>query len=137
MKKNKGLCWLVHHDTLIEYCYDYENRIKVIKEAKSSNEVPVRLYEMAFVKGKLPDEILKTSNKLQKAYANYKKTDNRWKKADVKWQSAVHKAKDEWQSAIHNHLSYLKKLHRKERPKTCWNGKKLVFRKSPYFKVSH
>ena len=38
----KGFYWHVHHDKLIEWCYNYQERVEAIKE-KPKNEIETRL----------------------------------------------------------------------------------------------
>ena len=40
---NAGLAWHVHHDQLVEWCYDFAGRVAYIKAEKPANEVPTRL----------------------------------------------------------------------------------------------
>lgn len=47
------LYWHVHHDVLIEYCYDAEERITYIESSKPPEEVETRLRLMKPVQGML------------------------------------------------------------------------------------
>ena len=38
-----GLAFHVHHDKLIEYCYDYDERLEAIKRTKPLEEQKLRL----------------------------------------------------------------------------------------------
>lgn len=116
-KKNKGLCWCVHHNQLLEYCYDFARRVEIIKIDKPVKERPIRLYEMRFVKGKLPAEIVKANAKMRR-------TDNEGTHNERE------DARDEWYGVFRKYLLELEKLHKKEVRKTCWDGSELNFRKS-------
>lgn len=53
---NVGLAFHVHHDVLIEWCYDLQGRIAGIKAAKPVAEQPTRLRLIAIVPNdQLPD----------------------------------------------------------------------------------
>jgi len=153
-KRNSGLCWHVHDKVLCEYCYDYEKRVRVIKENKSAKERPIRLKVMKMVKGKLPQSIIKAVDacrKAREAYDKsleaYKKTwdayDNAWdafaKARDARFAKAwdaCDKARDAYtkaletlEKAIEDNMDYLRRLHWKECPNCCWDGKRLDFSK--------
>ncbi len=123
MSKSKaGFYWHVSHDLLLEWCYDYEGRVDFIKENKPENERPVRLRLMQPVIGELPTEIVEAG----KAYVEVWKAYNEARKAyDEVWK-AYNEARKAYDEAIENNLPYLEKLHAKECPDCCWNGKKLV-----------
>jgi len=36
--KQSGFFWHVHHDVLMEWCYDYEERVDYIENYKSASE---------------------------------------------------------------------------------------------------
>ena len=40
-----GWYWCVHHNILLEWCYNYDERVEAIKTTKPENEVPTRLRE--------------------------------------------------------------------------------------------
>ena len=119
MKKIKqGLSIHCHHDILVEYCYDYKERVEYIESNKPEDEqnTRLRLFEL------LPEEALKdipkeyqeADQKRQEAY-QYKK----WQEAYQKWQEAYQKWPQDSKDAFHK--------------KWCgceeWNGKELVFKK--------
>ena len=62
----KGLAKHVHHNKLIEYCYDFNERVKVIKETKLINEQEIRLRLFKMLSKEAIAALPKT---LQKAYA--------------------------------------------------------------------
>lgn len=127
-KKNTGLCWCVHHGLLLEFCYDFAERIRVIKRTKDDDEIPVRLYEMRFPTHKLPAEIIKASADHQKAYRKYQKAAG---KPDSEWQRIYNEWLDKgakFTQTVQKYLPQLEKLHRREVRKTCWNGTEFDFR---------
>lgn len=87
-----GLAIHCHHNVLLEYCYDYDKRVKAIKKdkPKSEQEIRLRLFKI------LPQEAIDDLPKeLVKASAEWFKTDTEWNKADTEW----NKARDEWNKA--------------------------------------
>lgn len=40
---NSGFYWHVHHDKLMEWCFDYKRRVEYIKSNKPDNEINIRL----------------------------------------------------------------------------------------------
>ena len=71
--KNNGMFWHVHHDMLMEYCYDFKERVNFIKSEKHKDEVAMRLKLFRAVRGKLPVEISKARAAYDKADAAYDK----------------------------------------------------------------
>lgn len=39
----QGFYWHVHHNSLIEWCWDYNERVNAINKDKPKNEIPIRL----------------------------------------------------------------------------------------------
>ena len=85
--KNKGLSIHCHHNSLLEYCYDYDERVRVIKKEKPQNEQEIRLRLFKILPQEaiddLPEKIVKACAEWKKAYAEWKKADQEtWHK---KW----------------------------------------------------
>lgn len=141
MKKNKGFCRHVHHDVLMEWCYDYKGRVCFIKRNKPAHEIKDRLRWFQFVKGKLPAGLTKAGTALDKAKKAVDKTwdayteakristsKNRrkiWKKADKTKDRAIMA----YNKALKTHQKAIEELHAKECPDCSWNGKELIFDK--------
>jgi hypothetical protein len=128
MTKKKGLAIHCHHDALVEYCYDYNERVEFIETVKPENERPVRL-ELFKI---LPDEALKDLPKsLNKAYAEWKKADAEWDKACVELNkicTELWKAGADWQKAYDKWPQEARDtFHKKWCGCKYWNGKKLIF----------
>src|SRR3990167_7021035 len=102
-----------HHDTLVEYCYNYDERVEFIKQNKPQNELEIRLRLFKILSQKaekdIPERDLKAYAEWRKAYAEWqkayterKKADVEWEKADVEWEKADvewKKAYTEWNKA--------------------------------------
>ena len=110
----KGFYWHVHHDKLIEWCYDYKERADYIKEDKPKNEIKTRLRLFKKVKGKLPKEFVEAVNKCVEAV---NKCDEAWKKYDEAWKK--------YDEAWKKYKLQLEKLHKKECGCREWNGEEL------------
>ena len=110
MKVKQGFYWHVHHDMLLEYCYNYEERAEYIKKYKPKHEVEIRLRLFKPVKGKLPKEIIEAWQK--------------WVETERKWDGAWRK----WVEILEKHKPFLEKLHKKECGCKEWNGERLVFK---------
>ena len=103
--KNTGLAIHCHHDILIEYCWNFEERIKMIKQ-KPKNEIKTRLRLFKILPAEalndLPAEWKKAYDERVKACDEGEKADAEWKKADAEWTKACdecEKACDEWEKA--------------------------------------
>ena len=117
--KNKGWTWLCHHRLLLEYCYDFEGRVRFIKKYKPLEEQPIRLAAFRFVKGKLPDKLAKAWADYRKAYAVYRKNKATYLEADAAYR--------QMNAALEECYPEILALFRKECPDTVWVNKTLVF----------
>ena len=52
-----NFCWHVHHEMLVEWCYDHDGRVEYIRTDKSPREQGLRLRLFRPVKGQLPQEV--------------------------------------------------------------------------------
>ena len=106
-----------HHDTLIEYCYNYAERVKYIKSDKPQNEQKVRLRVFKMLPNGAEKDI---PEKLLKAYQAWKQAYQAWEQAD----QALKQAYQAWKQADRD------AFHKKWCVPNCpWNGKELVFRR--------
>ena len=64
-----GWAWHPYHDCLMEWCWDYDERVAVIKRAKPANEQALRLRLFKMVKGPLPPAVVKAQVSHNKARA--------------------------------------------------------------------
>src|SRR3990167_2048725 len=70
--ENSGFSIHCHHDILVEWCYDYEERVEVIKKDKPKNEQEIRLRLFKI----LPEEAVKEIPKARQ------EADKAWQEAD-------------------------------------------------------
>jgi hypothetical protein len=122
-----GLAWHVHHDTLLEWCYNYDERVESIKRSKpvSEQETRLRLLKMLSEEAlsELPSAFRKADVDRQKADADRQKAYADWQKADADRQ----KAYADWQKAGADNKVAITALHAKYCGCKEWNGKELVF----------
>ncbi len=160
MMKKQGFYWHVHHDILLEYCYDYDGRVWSIKSVKPKNEIETRLRLFKPVKGKLPEEMIKMWEKVKEAERKVTIVRHKWHKAwcdldkarQTRWRIvklwktklnyrkarkedleawAKHmKALREYLKDVNNNLEQIEALHKKECPNCCWNGGQMVFKEN-------
>lgn len=133
----KQLCWCAYHTDALVLRIDLKERVKVIKETKPANEIPIRLHEFQVVKGELPQEVKEACITYSKARDTYKKAEVAFNKAWDTYSKAwdtyskaevtFKKAWDTFEAIINKHRDYLEKLHREQIPDTVWNGTNLVF----------
>lgn len=124
----KGFAIHCHHDILVEYCYNYDERVTAIKNTKPKNEIETRLRLFKL----LPEEALKDIPiRLQKAYAEREKAYAEWEKAGAEWKKAYaewKKADDEWKKAYAEWPQKDKDIfHQKYCGCSEWNGTEIVF----------
>lgn len=107
-----GFAIHVHHDELLEYCWDYDKRVEVIKvKPIEEREIRLRLFKVLPKKAlkDIPVRIRKACNEREKAKAKGKKINIKWDKTYAKQAKAfikrenvyigLKKAWDEWEKA--------------------------------------
>jgi len=100
MKKNTGLAIHLHHNILLEYCYDYNERVQVIKDIKPINqqEIRLRLFKMLSKKAikELPGVVIKASINLGEINEDRIKAHTEWNEAFDEWNGAFDKKDKEF-----------------------------------------
>ena len=72
MEKKSGVAFHCHHDQLVEWCFDYDERVKFIKEHKPPEEQELRLRLFKLIpKDRLPGKLVKARAAYWKARAAY------------------------------------------------------------------
>lgn len=123
--KTKGIFWHVHHDTLLEWSDNIQERIDYIKKEKPKHEIETRLKLLKPVKGRLPAEFVKAEKSYDKSRKAYHKAREAYNKA----YEAYDKAREAYDKAFEKHKKEIEELHKKECGCKEWNGEKLVFGK--------
>lgn|SRR3990167_6899481 len=122
----QGLSIHCHHNVLIEYCYDYDERVIAIKRDKPENERKIRLRLFKLLPqeaiDELPKRLVKAYAKWRKACAKREKAYAKWRKADAEWE----KAYAEWEKA-HAERRGRETWHKKFCGCKEWDGEKIVF----------
>lgn len=119
MKKQKGLFWHVHHNRLLEYCYNYQERVDYIKNHKPEHERKLRLRLFQPVQGKLPAEVVEACIAYREAYIAYSKASTTYGKACTVCDEAYVAR----QTAFIRHKAEINSLHERECPDCPWDGK--------------
>ncbi len=143
--QNSGLAHCCHHDIHWEYCFDYQERVKYIKEHKPKNEQELRL-KLFFI---VPDDKLpgkdspewEAYNKAWEVYDKAREAYNKaWEAYDKAWEAydkereaynkeweAYDKAREaydkEWEAYFAKYKIELDKLHSELFPDCPWNRK--------------
>jgi chromosome segregation ATPase len=146
MEKNitkSGLSIHCHHNILVEHCYNYDERVEVIKRDKPQNEQEIRLRLFKLLPkeavDELPAEWKKAVAERDKAYAEWEKADAEWEKADAEWEKASaewkkayaewEKADAEWEKADAEWKKADQEIwHKKWCGCAHWNGDEIVFK---------
>ena len=132
-----------HHNTLFEYCYNYQERVDYINQYKPESERKVRI-ERFFILTKeqvamLPIEFVEASKKCAEAREKYAETIEEyaevWKKYAEAWKEYA-EAREKYAEAIEKYIETEKKYkpqleeaHRKICGCEEWNGEMMVFEK--------
>ena len=133
--RKSGLAFHCHHNTLLEYVYDYDERVRAIKRDKPESEQALRLRFFQFIpEDKLPQKGLDTYDKAgdacDKARDAYDKARDAYNKAGAAYYKArdtYDKAGDAYDKA--NRVA-LNKLHEELCPDCPWNGTTIFTRKN-------
>ena len=102
-----GLAIHCHHEILVEYCYDYQERVDYIKNNKPENEIKTRLMLFKILPKEAERDIPKECARAYKAYSEACKA---WSEACKAWSEAD-------KNVFHKKWCGCKE----------WDGKKLVF----------
>jgi len=131
--------WHIHHEVLLEWSDDIQERIDYIKAHKPPHEVETRLRLLKPVQGALPPKLVKAKAAYDKArdafvkasvaYAKardaYDKARDAYDKAKAayaKARDAYDKAKAAYNKAYDECLPQIEALHALECPDCPWNG---------------
>jgi len=116
--KTNGWFWHVHHDVLVEWSDDINERIAYIKKEKPENERALRLKLLKPVMGKLPAKLVKAGEAYGKAWKAYDKAREAYDKA----REACDKAEEAYDKAKKACKKEIEALHKKECPDCPWTG---------------
>jgi len=109
-----GVTFHCHHDILLEYCYDYDERVSYIKKHKPKDEQELRLRLFKMIpEDRLSQDGLKDYYKVAEAY-------NKAQEAYRKAREAYDKAQEAY---IKKNSKALNELHNELCPDCPWDGK--------------
>src|SRR3990167_128894 len=104
-KTNKGLSIHLHHDVLVEYCFNYDERVEYIKEEKAveEQETRLRLFKILPKEAEedLPKGYLEAHQKWEEADQKRKEADQKWEEANQKREEADQKWSTKSKEAFH------------------------------------
>ena len=110
--------WHIHHEVLLEWSDDIQERIDYIKAHKPPHEVETRLRLLKPVQGALPPKLVKAKAAYDKARDALDKAGDAFGKD---W-DAYDKAKAAYAKAYDECLPQIEALHALECPGCPWNG---------------
>mgnify|MGYP001615385474 CR=1 FL=1 len=93
-KEKAGYYWHVHHDKLIEYSDDIDERLRYIKDNKPPEEINIRLELLKKVKGVLPKPCRDAVEACRDADKAYQDADKAYQDADKACRDAVKACRD-------------------------------------------
>ena len=141
-----GFYWHVHHEILVEWCHDYDERAKYIRKNKLTHERKLRLRLFQPVKGSLPQEVIEAGQAYDQAWQAYDQARRAYNQAEQAltqagqaydqalqaynqaWQAygqawqAYYQARRAYVQALTKNKSEIEKLHKAECPNCPWNG---------------
>ena len=109
-KLKQGLSVHCHHDILVEYCYDYQERVDYIKKKKPKNEIKTRLKLFKI----LPNEALKDIP------AKYLKANEKWDEISKKWDEAHKKWLEACKKRVEAHNKWLETHNKRVEAHNKW-----------------
>ena len=120
-----GYAFHVHHDKLVEFCSDYDERVEYIKKdkPKAEQELRLRLFQIIPM-NRLPQPLIKAREAYgkareacNKAWEAYGKAREAYGKA---WE-ACNKAREACEKALGAYDTEMIKLHQELCPNCPWN----------------
>ena len=117
----KGFYWHVYHDGLLDWCWDYEERVAYVKANKPEREQELRLRLLQPVKGQLPKPFIQAGVACEKAWVAYRKTQID-RVAYDKARAVYDEARATYYEALIKYQPEIEALHAQECPNCPWNG---------------
>ena len=118
--KKSGIAFHVHHNTLFEFCYDYDERAEFIQRCKPYNEQELRLRLFQLIPlDRLPKKGLATYLKAQEAYDKVREVYHKAGETLDKAREAYYKTREVYLKA---NEKALEKLHSELCPDCPWDG---------------
>ncbi len=144
-KRNMGFAFHLHHDVLMEWCYDYQARVRDIIASKPAGQLELRLRLFKLIPlSKLPGknsaagvkanaaraeanaawaEYNATRAEANAAWAEYAATRAEYDAAEAKYNAAEAKYNVAWAEYGVKYLTAFERLHAELCPNCPWDGK--------------
>lgn len=114
-----GFAFHVHHNILMDWCYDYDERVRAIKETKPESEQELRLRLFRLIPSdRLPQPLVQAREAFYKAGEACYKAGEAYNKAWV----ACDKAREACNKAWEAYQPEIIKLHQELCPNCPWDG---------------
>lgn len=113
-----GFFWHVHHDLVVEWCHDYDERSNYIRNSKPNHEKELRLKLFKPVEGTLPGEVIKASQAYAQALQNFDKANQ---SCDFQARLTFVQARQAFDRALKRNMPAINALHVVECPDCPWN----------------
>jgi len=111
--------WHIHHDTLLGWSDNIQERADFIKAEKPMHEVETRLRLLRPVQGAIPPRLVKARAVYERAVAAYERAVDVYEKA----RAVYEKARAVYDRVYNDCLPQIEALHAVECPDCPWNGK--------------
>jgi len=141
MPIKSGLAFHCHHDTLIEYVYDFDERVATINNWKPAEEQELRLRLFKMIpETRLPKNGRKAYSEALEAYREaskaYREAEKAYSEALEAYREALEARREAWKAYsevekayseaekayIEGHRLFFKKLHKELCPDCPWDG---------------
>jgi len=126
MTTKSGFAFHCHHETLVEWTYDYNDRVEYIKSEKSEEEIELRLRLFQMIpEDRIPTGLrnaLEVYKKAQKVYENVLDSCDKAQKVYDKAQKVYGKAGKVYDKAWMAYKDHFITLHTELCPDCPWDG---------------
>ena len=139
--RKSGFAFHCHHDTLVEYVYDYDERVAYIKSDKPEGEQELRLRLFQLIPDeRIPKQLLRAGEAYRKAWKAYRKAWKAYRKTGEAYRKtgeayrktgeayrktgeAYRKTGEACEKVMDKNTAYLEELHAELCPDCPWDGK--------------
>lgn len=130
----EGFAFHCHHDVLVEYVYDYQERVDYINKHKPKGERKLRLRLFKIIPDdRIPEELLEANDAYNKARDAYYKAKNAFNKAGYAYKKSLtvaytkawdvyDKADDVYEEMLKTYEPYFDQLHKELCSDCSWDG---------------
>ncbi|MBI2677136.1 MAG: hypothetical protein HYX21_04305 [Candidatus Yanofskybacteria bacterium] len=140
MHIKKGLAMHLHHEKLVEWCFDYDERAEYIRTQKPPEERETRLRLFKLFKGELSPELVEACRVYGEACRVYFEANRVYVEADRAYDEACwvyneacqvyDEALQVYDKILNKNMPAIEALHAAECPNCPWDGH-TIFPKNP------